>query len=72
MALEFVVKPKKNSLPKLISNLKKDLKSEKSSSKKSIGKEYLKLLQQDLKETLVLEDIHLHIIDYVNKRSKEL
>lgn len=67
MALDFIVKPKKESLPSLISSLKKDIRSEKSSSKKELGKSYLKMLENDLEQTLLLEKLHLHIIDYITK-----
>lgn len=68
--LNLVVAPKKESLPKLISSLKKDIRNEKSASKKEIGKNYLKLLEDDLKETLLIEEIQLHILDYIAKKMK--
>ena len=71
-ALEFIVQPKKSSLPKLIEDLKNDLKTEKSSVKRKEGKRYLKLLQNDLKETLFIESIHTHMIQFIRKKSKEL
>lgn len=67
MALDYIVKPKKESLPQLISSLKKDIRSEKSSSKKELGKSYLKMLEHDLAQTLLLEKLHTHIIEYITK-----
>lgn len=69
-SLKFLVAPKKESLPKLISDLKKVLRTEKSASKKSLGKSYLKLLEQDLADALFVEELHLHMLNYISKKKK--
>ncbi|MBN1175076.1 hypothetical protein JXA48_00375 [Candidatus Woesearchaeota archaeon] len=71
MALDFIVKPKKESLPDLISSLKKDIRQEKSLSRKNLGKSYLELLEHDLEQTLLLEKLHTYIIEYINKTKKQ-
>jgi DNA-binding transcriptional regulator GbsR (MarR family) len=69
-SLRFLTAPKKESLPKLITDLKKNLRSEKNMKKKTIGKEYLKLLQQDLDDAFFVEELYYHIIDYIAKKRK--
>ena len=67
MGMNYIINPRKESLPRLVSSLKKELKSETSKDKKSLGKQYLKILEADLNQTLLLEKIYRHTINYISK-----